>query len=108
MLTDVFFEAVLEMVKHPSTGDDLSDCRSGSRCGSPCGPRADVGGPLKLVAPLAARAVQAAVTRDREYLADATAMGITRNTAGLASRSRSSSRGTSGRTRTGAPSTCGS
>ena len=34
---------------------------------------------LRLFAPLAALAVQAAVSRDREYLADATAVGITRN-----------------------------
>ena len=38
---------------------------------------------LRLFAPLAALAVQAAVSRDREYLADATAVGITRNPAGL-------------------------
>ena len=38
---------------------------------------------LRLFAPLAALAVQAAVSRDREYLADATAVGITRNPLGL-------------------------
>ncbi len=38
---------------------------------------------LRLFAPLAALAVQAAVSRDREYLADATAVGITRNPSGL-------------------------
>jgi heat shock protein HtpX len=42
-----------------------------------------VGGLLRLIAPVAALAVQAAISRDREYLADATAVGITRNTAGL-------------------------
>lgn len=40
-------------------------------------------GALRLFAPLAARAVQAAVSRDREYLADATSVEITRNPAGL-------------------------
>ena len=40
-------------------------------------------GILRLFAPFAALAVQAAVSRDREYLADATAVGITRNPAGL-------------------------
>jgi heat shock protein HtpX len=42
-------------------------------------------GALKLFAPLAARAVQAAVSRDREYLADATSVALTRNPSGLVS-----------------------
>jgi heat shock protein HtpX len=84
LLTDVFFHLVIEVAKNPWTGDDLKDT---------AGALAVwlvvvvvglvVAGLLKLIAPLAALAVQAAVSRDREYLADATAVAITRNPAGL-------------------------
>jgi heat shock protein HtpX len=84
LLTDVFFGLVIEVAKNPWTGDDLRDTAAALAVwlvvvvvGLV------VGGLLKLLAPLAALAVQAAVSRDREYLADATAVGITRNTAGL-------------------------
>jgi heat shock protein HtpX len=84
LLTDAFLGLVIEIAKHPWTGDDLRETAAALATwlvvvvvGLV------VGGLLKLVAPLAALAVQAAVSRDREYLADATAAGITRNTAGL-------------------------
>ncbi len=84
LLTDVFFGLIVEIAKNPWTGDDLSDTAAALAMwlvvivvGF------IVGGLLKLAAPVAALAVQAAVSRDREYLADATAVGITRNTAGL-------------------------
>jgi heat shock protein HtpX len=84
LLTDVFFALVIEVAQNPWTGDDLSDTVAALAVwlvvvivGL------IVGGLLKLVAPIAALAVQAAVSRDREYLADATAVGITRNPAGL-------------------------
>ena len=83
LLTDAFLGLILEIAKHPWTGDDLK-----ATVGALAAWLAVVviglivGGLLKLVAPLAALAVQAAVSRDREYLADATAIGITRNTAG--------------------------
>ena len=84
LLTDLFLHLVIEIAKNPWTGDDL---------GSTVAALAIwlvvvvvglvVGGLLRLLAPIAALAVQAAVSRDREYLADATAVGITRNPAGL-------------------------
>jgi heat shock protein HtpX len=84
LLTDVFFALIIEVAKNPWTGDDLSDTVAALAIwlvvvvvGL------IVGGLLKLVAPIAALAVQAAVSRDREYLADATAVGITRNPEGL-------------------------
>jgi heat shock protein HtpX len=84
VLTDLFLGLVIEIAKNPWTGDDLKDTAAALAAwlvvvlvGL------IVGGLLKLVAPVAALAVQAAVSRDREYLADATAVGITRNTAGL-------------------------
>lgn len=84
LLTDVFFSLILEVAQNPWTGDDLSDTVAALALwlvvvlvGL------IVGGLLKLVAPIAALAVQAAVSRDREYLADATAVGITRNPEGL-------------------------
>ena len=84
LLTELFLGLVIEIAKHPWTGDDLRDTAAALAVwlvvvvvGL------IVGGLLKLVAPVAALAVQAAVSRDREYLADATAVGITRNPAGL-------------------------
>jgi heat shock protein HtpX len=84
LLTDVFFALIIEIAKNPWTGDDLQDTVAALALwvvvvvvGLV------VGGMLKLFAPLAALAVQAAVSRDREYLADATAVGITRNPTGL-------------------------
>jgi heat shock protein HtpX len=84
LLTDVFLGLIIEIAKNPWTGDDLRDTAAALAIwlvvvvvGLL------VGGLLRLVAPVAALAVQAAVSRDREYLADATAVGITRNPAGL-------------------------
>ena len=84
LLTDVFLHLIIEVAKNPWTGDDIQDTIAALALwlvvvvvGL------IVGGLLRLLAPLAALAVQAAVSRDREYLADATAVGITRNTAGL-------------------------
>ena len=84
LLTDVFFALVIEVAKNPWTADDLRETVAALAVwlvvvivGLV------VGGLLKLVAPIAALAVQAAVSRDREYLADATAVGITRNPTGL-------------------------
>jgi heat shock protein HtpX len=84
VMTELFLSLVIEVAKHPWTGDDLRDTVAALALwlvvvvvGLV------VGGVLRLVAPVAALAVQAAVNRDREYLADATAVGITRNTAGL-------------------------
>jgi heat shock protein HtpX len=84
LLTEVFLGLIIEIAKNPWTGDDLQDTVAALAlwlvvviAGLV------VGGPLKLVAPVAGLAVQAAISRDREYLADATAVGITRNTAGL-------------------------
>lgn len=85
VLTDVFFGLVVEIAKNPWTGDD--DLRATLAALALWLVVVVVGfvvsGSLKLLAPLAALAVQAAVSRDREYLADATAVGITRNAAGL-------------------------
>ncbi len=84
LLTEVFLGLIIEIAKHPWTGDDLQDTLAALAlwllvvvAGL------IVGGLLRLIAPVAALAVQAAISRDREYLADATAVGITRNTAGL-------------------------
>jgi len=84
VLTDVFFGLIVEIAKNPWTGDELSDTLAALAAwllvvvvGF------IVSGSLRLLAPLAALAVQAAVSRDREYLADATAVGITRNASGL-------------------------
>lgn len=87
VLTDLFFEAVLEMAQHPSFGgDDIGEALAGIAMWLVISLLAILfAGTLKLFAPLAARAVQAAVSRDREYLADATSVGITRNPAGLVS-----------------------
>jgi Zn-dependent protease with chaperone function len=87
ILTDVFFEAVLEMVQHPSfDADSLSELLAGIAMWIALSIVAlAFAGALRLFAPLAARAVQAAVSRDREYLADATSVALTRNPAGLAS-----------------------
>ena len=87
ILTDVFFEAVLEMVQHPSfDADSLSGLLAAIAMWIVLSVVAlAFAGALKLFAPLAARAVQAAVSRDREYLADATSVSLTRNTLGLAS-----------------------
>jgi len=87
VLTDVFFEGVLEMAQHPSIGgDDISEVVAGLAMWLVISLLAILfAGTLKLFAPLAARAVQAAVSRDREYLADATSVSITRNPAGLVS-----------------------
>ena len=86
ILTDVFFEAVLEMVQHPSfDADDLeraagrrSRCgsrsrssRSRSRGRSSCSRRSPRGPSRR------------PCRRDREYLADATSVALTRNPAGL-------------------------
>ena len=96
ILTDVFFEAVVEIATHPSfDGDSLSDLIAGIVMWLVISAIAIVfAGALKLFAPLAARAVQAAVSRDREYLADATSVAITRNPAGLVSALRKLERGT--------------
>ena len=87
ILTDVFFEAVLEMVQHPSfDADSLSELLVGIAMWIALSVVAlAFAGALRLFAPLAARAVQAAVSRDREYLADATSVSLTRNPSGLAS-----------------------
>ena len=87
VLTDVFFEAVLEMVQHPSfDADSLSELLVGIALWIALSVVAlAFAGALRLFAPLAARAVQAAVSRDREYLADATSVALTRNPSGLAS-----------------------
>ena len=106
ILTDVFFEAVLEMVQHPSfDADSLSELLVGIAMWIALSVVAlTFAGALKLFAPLAARAVQAAVSRDREYLADATSVALTRNPAGLASALATlESSGQSCRTRTGHP-----
>ena len=84
VLTDVFFGLIVEIAKNPWTGDDLSDTAAALALWLVVVVVGFVvAGSLKLLAPLAALAVQAAVSRDREYLADATAVGITRNAAGL-------------------------
>ncbi len=87
VLTDLFFEAVVEMAQHPSIGgDDIGEVVAGLVMWLVISLLAILfAGTLKLFAPLAARAVQAAVSRDREYLADATSVSITRNPAGLES-----------------------
>jgi len=87
ILTDVFFAAVLEIATHPSfDADSLSELLVGIVMWLLISIVAILfAGALKLFAPLAARAVQAAVSRDREYLADATSVSITRNPAGLVS-----------------------
>ena len=84
LLTDVFLRLIIEIAKNPLDGRRHPDTVAALALwlvvvvvGL------IVGGLLRLLAPLAALAVQAAVSRDREYLADATAVGITRNTAGL-------------------------
>ncbi len=84
LLTDVFFGLIVEIAKNPWTGDDLRDTLAALALWLVVVVVGFVvAGSLKLLAPLAALAVQAAVSRDREYLADATAVGITRNAAGL-------------------------
>ena len=84
LLTDVFLHLIIEVAKNPWTGDDLQDTVAALALWLVVVVMGlIVGGLLRLLAPLAALAVQAAVSRDREYLADATAVGITRNTAGL-------------------------
>jgi heat shock protein HtpX len=87
ILTDVFFETVVEIATHPSfDADSLSELVAGIVMWLLISAIAIVfAAALKLFAPLAARAVQAAVSRDREYLADATSVAITRNPAGLVS-----------------------
>ena len=47
---------------------------------------------VAIIAPIAAKAVQMAVSRQREYLADATSVQFTRNPDGLISALRSSPR----------------
>ncbi len=84
VLTDVFLHLVIEVARNPWTGDDLKDTAAALALWLVVVVVGFVvGGLLKLVAPVAALAVQAAVSRDREYLADATAVAITRNPAGL-------------------------
>jgi len=87
VLTEVFFAAVLEMATNPSfEADGLADLIASIVMWVIVSILAIVfAGTLRLVAPLAARAVQAAVSRDREYLADASSVAITRNPAGLIS-----------------------
>ena len=87
LLTDVFLQVAIEVATHPwMGGDSLSEIVGSLAAWLVV---AIVGlafaGVLRLFAPLAALAVQAAVSRDREYLADATSVGITRNPAGLVS-----------------------
>jgi heat shock protein HtpX len=87
LLTDVFLHVAIEVSTHPWVGGDSVPEIVGSLAAWLV--VAVVGlafaGVLRLFAPLAALAVQAAVSRDREYLADATSVGITRNPAGLES-----------------------
>jgi heat shock protein HtpX len=88
LLTDVFFASVVEMVQHPSF--DGVDGLGGLLAAIALWVLVSIlalafAGALKLFAPLAARAVQAAVSRDREYLADATSVALTRNPSGLVS-----------------------
>jgi heat shock protein HtpX len=85
VLTDLFFSLVLELAEHPPTDfDDLRALVGGLALWAVVVVVGlIVGGLLKLCAPFAALAVQAAISRDREYLADATAVGITRNPQGL-------------------------
>jgi heat shock protein HtpX len=85
ILTDIFFALVLELAKHPPTDfDDIRGLAAGlAMWGAVVVVGLVVGGLLKLCAPFAALAVQAAISRDREYLADATAVRITRNPQGL-------------------------
>jgi heat shock protein HtpX len=85
VLTDLFFALVLELAKHPPTDfDDLRALVGGLALWVVVvAVGLVVGGLLKLCAPFAALAVQAAISRDREYLADATAVRITRNPQGL-------------------------
>ncbi len=85
ILTDLFFALILELAKHPPTDfDDIRALAAGlSLWVVIVVVGLVVGGLLKLCAPFAALAVQAAISRDREYLADATAVGITRNPQGL-------------------------
>lgn len=84
LLTEVFLGLIIEIAKHPWTGDDLQDTLAALAMWLVIVVAGlIVGGLLRLIAPVAALAVQAAISRDREYLADATAVGITRNTAGL-------------------------
>jgi heat shock protein HtpX len=84
LLTEVFLGLIIEIAKHPWTGDDLQDTLAALAMWLVVVVAGlIVGGLLRLIAPVAALAVQAAISRDREYLADATAVGITRNTAGL-------------------------
>jgi heat shock protein HtpX len=84
LLTDVFFALIIEIAKNPWTGDDLSDTLAALGLWLVAVVVGFVvAGSLRLLAPLAALAVQAAVSRDREHLADATAVGITRNASGL-------------------------
>ena len=84
LLTDLFFSLILQIAQNPWTGDDLSDTAAALALWLVVVVLGLlVAGLLKLFAPLAALAVQAAVSRDREYLADATAVAITRNVAGL-------------------------
>jgi heat shock protein HtpX len=84
LLTDVFLHLIIEVAKNPWTGDDIQDTVAALALWLVVvAVGLIVGGLLRLLAPVAALAVQAAVSRDREYLADATAVGITRNAAGL-------------------------
>jgi heat shock protein HtpX len=84
LLTEVFLGLIIEIAKHPWTGDDFQDTLAALALWLVVVVAGlIVGGLLRLIAPVAALAVQAAISRDREYLADATAVGITRNTAGL-------------------------
>jgi heat shock protein HtpX len=83
LLTDVFLHLIVEIAKNPWTGDDESAIAALAMWLLVVVVGLVVAGLLRLLAPLAALAVQAAVSRDREYLADATAVGITRNAAGL-------------------------
>jgi heat shock protein HtpX len=85
VLTDLFFSLVLELAKHPPTDfDDIRGLAAGLALWAIVVlVGLVVGGLLKLCAPFAALAVQAAISRDREYLADATAVRITRNPQGL-------------------------
>jgi Zn-dependent protease with chaperone function len=87
VLTEVFFAAVVEIATNPSfDADGPADLVASIVMWVIVSILAIVfAATLRLVAPLAARAVQAAVSRDREYLADATSVAITRNPAGLIS-----------------------
>lgn len=85
VMTALFLKFMIEVATHPWIGGDSISETVGSLAAWLVVVVIGLlfAGTLRLFAPFAALAVQAAVSRDREYLADATAVGITRNPAGL-------------------------